>query len=129
MTPKEAWYIVWANLEHCYRIRKDASFPGFDPADTEAQVICFQAMSLMQEQYDPKPIAWTDLEKRIGDPVWVQPADYSLDGYWALLDSVDIPEFPACRLTLLIPGGGTTVIQDPTLFAIYRYRPRQEGKP
>lgn len=50
MTPMAAWRIIQANLLDLYKRRKDGSFKGYTEADTEAEVICFQALREMEER-------------------------------------------------------------------------------
>ncbi len=50
MTPTEAWGIIKTNLEDLYKKRRDEKFKGFTDADIEAEVICFQALKLMEER-------------------------------------------------------------------------------
>lgn len=56
MTPMEAWSIISANLNHLYKIRRadnwgrNKDFKGYDPADTEAEVMCFRALKEMEER-------------------------------------------------------------------------------
>lgn len=58
MTPMEAWNIISANLAQLYRIRATQSkafngypqYPGYDDADTEAEVMAFCALKEMNEK-------------------------------------------------------------------------------
>lgn len=50
MTPMEAWRIISANLENLYKRRRDNKFNGYTDAEVEAEVICFQALKLMEER-------------------------------------------------------------------------------
>ena len=50
MTPMEAWRIISANLENLYKRRRDDKFKGYTDAEVEAEVICFQALKLMEER-------------------------------------------------------------------------------
>lgn len=48
MTPSEAWSIISSNLAHLYKLRRDDNYKGYVDADTEAEVIAFKALQLMQ---------------------------------------------------------------------------------
>lgn len=56
MTPMEAWSIISANLNHLYKIRRTdnhgrpINYKGYEPADTEAEVMCFRALKEMEER-------------------------------------------------------------------------------
>lgn len=47
MTPIEAWHIISANLAEFYKMRRTNTFKGWTEADTEAEVIAFQALQRM----------------------------------------------------------------------------------
>ena len=52
MTPAEAWSIISANLMSLYKMRKalNDSDKGYTDAETEAEVICFKALTEMQKR-------------------------------------------------------------------------------
>lgn len=52
MTPMEAWRIILANLANLYKMRRamNPKDKGYTEAETQAEVICFQALKEMQER-------------------------------------------------------------------------------
>ena len=52
MTPMEAWHIISANMMQLYKIRRanNPNFKGYTDAELEAEVICFKALGLMEQQ-------------------------------------------------------------------------------
>ena len=49
MEPMEAWRIISANLWDLYKKRRTETYKGYTEADTEAEVICFEALRKMQK--------------------------------------------------------------------------------
>ena len=56
MTPLEAWRIISANLTNLYKMRRamNPKDKGYTEAETQAEVICFQALKEMQERGEQK---------------------------------------------------------------------------
>jgi hypothetical protein len=54
MTPMDAWRIISANLTELYKLRRAETFKGYTEAETEAEVICFMALKLLEERGEEK---------------------------------------------------------------------------
>lgn len=52
MKPMEAWCVISANLANLYKMRRaiDPKDKGFTEAETQAEVICFQALKETEER-------------------------------------------------------------------------------
>lgn len=72
MTPMDAWHIVSANLSQLYKMLRTPTYKGYVDADTEAEVICFEALRRMHSQSKQEALPLRKLKQMPGEWVWVE---------------------------------------------------------
>ena len=77
MNAHDAWKIISSNLAHFYKMRRAETYPGYNSADTMAEVITFKALQEMEEREKNAPLTLAELKQMEDEPVWVQVIDKS----------------------------------------------------